>query len=224
MTSLNEIVYNILNLLRGGRTSNTDHLSLEQIKYMVKYYRAVFLRRDQERNLNRSSAFEQELGFITLESVDPSEVTGINSGEMVYKTSRQIPKPLRLKRSEAITYVSVDNKVGPPLSMLDSVRTPWQRFNKYTSDKPFVFIRDNYLYVTGDFYGDKIYVRGIFEDPEAVFNFAQEDGIAIYDEDSPFPISGDMLEGITKSIVSGELQRVRDIDNDTDNDTLQGEQ
>ena len=34
--TLNEIAYNILNLVRGGRSSNNDYISTSQIKFNVK--------------------------------------------------------------------------------------------------------------------------------------------------------------------------------------------
>ena len=44
--TLNEIAYNILNTYRGGRSNNNDHISLDQVKFTIKYYRAMFIRRD----------------------------------------------------------------------------------------------------------------------------------------------------------------------------------
>jgi hypothetical protein len=71
--SLNQIAYNILNSLRGGRTSSSEHTSLEQIKFTVKYYRAMFIRRDMLRNNNRSRMFEQDLGQVEVGSIDNAE-------------------------------------------------------------------------------------------------------------------------------------------------------
>ena len=44
--TLNEIAYNLLNLIRGGRSHHDEHISLDQIKFNIKHYRAVFIRRD----------------------------------------------------------------------------------------------------------------------------------------------------------------------------------
>ena len=48
--TLDEIAYNLLNLMRGGRSSNDEHISLEQIKFNIKHYRAMFIRRDYAKN------------------------------------------------------------------------------------------------------------------------------------------------------------------------------
>ncbi len=44
--TLNEIAYNLLNIVRGGRSNHDEHISLDQIKFNIKHYRAVFIRRD----------------------------------------------------------------------------------------------------------------------------------------------------------------------------------
>ena len=48
--TLDEIAYNIRNLYRGGRSSQDDPISLSQLKFNIKYYRAMFIRRDYARN------------------------------------------------------------------------------------------------------------------------------------------------------------------------------
>ena len=70
--TLNEIAYNILNLVRGGRSSNNEHISLSQIKFNVKYYRAMLIRRDFARNGMVTRHLEQDLGFLDLQKVDAS--------------------------------------------------------------------------------------------------------------------------------------------------------
>ena len=34
--TLNEIAYNLLNLVRGGRSHHDEHISLDQIKFNIK--------------------------------------------------------------------------------------------------------------------------------------------------------------------------------------------
>lgn len=202
--SLNEIANNIRNLLRGGRSSNDDLMSLDQIKYQIKYYRSLLIRRDMQRNLDRSNSFEQDLGHIELENVDSAESPNFFSGNIISKSKKQIPTPIRLKNSEALTYIAIDDKFGTQIPVLDGVRTSWQQYNKYTSDTSFAVYRDGYLYIYNNISVSRAYVRGIFEDPEQVFEFTDENGLNLYDENSPFPISQDMLQQITQSLINGE--------------------
>ena len=43
--TLDEITYNLLNLIRGGRLHHDEHISADQIKFNIKHYRAMLIRR-----------------------------------------------------------------------------------------------------------------------------------------------------------------------------------
>ena len=75
--TLDEIAYNILNLVRGGRSHNDESISLRQIKFNIKYYRAMLIRRDFARNGIVTRHLEQDLGCIKLESVDAVKCCGL---------------------------------------------------------------------------------------------------------------------------------------------------
>ena len=64
--TLNEIAYNLLNLVRGGLSSQDESISLDQIKFNIKHYRAMFIRRDYARNGFVSRHIEQDLGCVAL--------------------------------------------------------------------------------------------------------------------------------------------------------------
>ena len=68
--TLNEIAYNILNLVRAGRSSNDDAISLEQIKFNILHYRAMFIRRDYARNGKITRHLEQDLRCLKLEKTE----------------------------------------------------------------------------------------------------------------------------------------------------------
>jgi type I site-specific restriction endonuclease len=107
--------------------------------------------------------------------------------------------------------------------MMDDVRSYWNRFNKYTSQTPFASYRNGYLYIHNDKNARRVNIRGMFEDPEQVHKFTRENGMDLYDEDSPFPISTDMIEGITKGLLSGELTMMLETPTDTTTDKLQSQ-
>lgn len=224
MTSLNEIAYNILNSLRGGRSSNNDYLSTDQIKYVIKYYRSMLIRQDQERNFNRYKQFEQDLGYVPLQEIDTAESSTLNSYKFLWRTSSQIPKPIRLKRSEAITFIGNEDKFNKPIPFIDENRSYWNNYNKYTSSEPEAFYRNGYIYIKSNKHIENINIRGIFEDPEKVFDFVneQEGNFKIYDANSPFPIPSDMIDQITMGILNGTLKLAVTTPNDTTTDTLQG--
>jgi len=217
--TLNEISYNILNLVRGGRSSNNEHISTSQIKFNVKYYRAMLIRRDFARNGMITRHLEQDLGCLELIKVDASKCCNLPTECAVYRTVKKIPKTVRFNFKDAVTYVgAIDGKANIPI--VESHTVQWLPFDKYTKNKMKAYMIEDYLYVYNADGLKFINVRGIFEDPEDVALF-DCDGSDCYDSDSDFPIPMDMLQTITQGIMSGELMMLSSSVNDTTNDTLQ---
>ena len=217
--TLNEIAYNILNLVRGGRSSNNDHISTSQIKFNVKYYRAMLIRRDFARNGMITRHLEQDLGCLELIKVDASKCCNLPTECAVYRTVKKIPKTVRFNFKDAVTYVgAIDGKANIPI--VESHTVQWLPFDKYTKNKMKAYMIEDYLYVYNADGLKFINVRGIFEDPEDLSKY-DCDGTDCYDEDSDFPIPMDMLQTITQGIMSGELMMLSTSVNDTTNDTLQ---
>ena len=217
--TLNEISYNILNLVRGGRSSNNDHISTSQIKFNVKYYRAMLIRRDFARNGTITRHLEQDLKCLELVKVDASKCCNLPTECAVYKTIRKIPRTVRFNFKDAVTYVgAIDGKANIPI--VESHTVQWLPYDKYTKNKMKAYMIEDYLYVYNADGLKFINVRGIFEDPEDLSKY-DCDGNDCYDDDSDFPIPMDMLQTITQGIMSGELMMLSSSVNDTTNDTLQ---
>jgi len=68
---------------------------------------------------------------------------------------------------------------------------------------------------------EAINIRGVFEDPEAVSNFATCNDGDCYDEYSDFPLPMDMVSAITAGMAAGELALLSGGVNDTTNDRQQ---
>ena len=93
--TLNDIAYNILNLVRGGRSNHDEHISLDQIKFNIKHYRATFIRRDYSKNGFTSRHVEQDLGCIYLKPVDASKCCRLETTCPVYRTIKTLPRTIR---------------------------------------------------------------------------------------------------------------------------------
>jgi hypothetical protein len=197
--SLNDISYHILNTVRGNRSKDYPDLTIDQIKDAVKYYRALLIRRDQQKNFNRYRMFEQDLGLVSVDYYDTGEDPNTNSYVELIRTDSKIPSPIRMKEWEGITYVGKADKAGEPFPLVDAHRSWWNQYNKFTSDEPEAFYRNGYVYLRNTNVIDEINIRGVFEDPEEVYNFKGEN------EEKPFPIPEDMIQRITQSLLNGEL-------------------
>tara|TARA_E500000318_G_scaffold9209_3_gene8536 strand:+ start:68 stop:751 length:684 start_codon:yes stop_codon:yes gene_type:complete len=217
--TLNEIAYNILNLVRGGRSSNNDYISTDQIKFNIKYYRAMLIRRDFARNGMITRHLEQDLGCLELIKVDASKCCNLPTECAVYRTVRKIPKTVRFNFKDAVTYVGDISGTGT-IPIVESNTVQWLPYDKYTKNKMKAYMIEDYLYIYNADGLKFINVRGIFEDPEDVALF-DCDGSDCYDDNSDFPIPMDMLQIITNGLMSGELMMLSSTVNDTTNDTLQ---
>jgi len=217
--TLNEIAYNILNLVRGGRSSNNEHISTSQIKFNVKYYRAMLIRRDFARNGIITRHLEQDLGCLELIKVDASKCCNLPTECAVYRTVKKVPRTVRFNFSDAITHVGDVSGTGT-IPIVDSNAVQWLPYDKYTKNKMKAYMIEDYIYIYNADGLKFINIRGIFEDPEDVAMF-DCDGSDCYNDDSEFPIPMDMLQTITQGIMSGELMMLASSVNDTTNDTLQ---
>lgn len=209
MASLNEISYNILNLFRGGRSSQNDNYDLDQIKFNVKYYRTLFIRRDLQRKV-RLEPFEQELKPLTLKPLT-SDIRKFGNSSALQST-KEIPQLLRTKHRQPLTFVGPLNEQST-YEVIQNNEARYQSYNKYTGNSTRACVDQGKLYVIGkvaknvidsQFINDTdVRVQGIFEDPEEVIEFNTGD---FYDHDDEFPsFPDDYIQRITQGITSGEL-------------------
>ena len=220
--TLNEIAYNLLNLLRAGRSHNDENLSLGQIKFNIKHYRAMFIRRDFMRNGLITRHLEQDLGRLDLKKVDASKCPcSFNIDCPVWRTDVKIPRTVRFNFRDAITHVGDITGLGR-IPLIEPYEVQWLPHDKYTANKPKAYMIEDYLYIYNPNGMEKVNVRGVFEDPEELAGLKScEDHC--YDANSTFPIPADMIGAITSGLVNGELKllitTLVDDENDRQQDT-----
>ena len=217
--TLDEIAYNILNLVRGGRSNTGDNISIAQIKFNIKYYRAMLIRRDFARNGNITRHLEQDIKCVELHKVDASKCCNLPVNCDVYACKTMIPRTVRLNFKDAITHVS-DVTGLETIPIVDPITVQWLPYDKYVKNAKRAYMIEDHIYVYNANGLQFINVRGIFEDPEALEDY-DCDGNQCYDPESPFPMPMDMVQTITQGIMSGELQLLASSFNDTTNDNAQ---
>ena len=219
--TLNEIAYNLLNLVRGGRSNHDEHISLAQIKFNIKHYRAVFIRRDYAKNGFTSRHIEQDLGCVHLEPVDATKCCNLPSTCIVYKSVKAIPKTIRYNFEEAITYVGDITGIDT-IPLINSNMVQFLPHDKYTNKKYKAYMINDFLYIYNASGLETINVRGVFENPADVSKFDECSTGNCYNEDSSeFPLPMDMLNLINQGILNGELKLLGTTISDTTNDRMQ---
>ena len=218
--TLNELAYNLLNLLRGGRSNHDEHISIPQIKFNIQHYRAMFIRRDHARNGFTSRHVEQNLGCLELEKVDANNCIqhvkkgmtthcydpSLKTGCSVYRTKLTIPKTVRYNFEEAITYVGDVSGTGK-IPFINANMIPFLGFDKYTSDMMKAYMLGDRMFIWGAQGLKYINVRGVFQNPQEISEFTDcTEGAVCYDDDiTDYPIPWDMVNLINQGLVGGEL-------------------
>jgi hypothetical protein len=211
--TLNEIAYNILNLVRGGRPNQSEHISLDQIKFNIKHYRAMLIRRDYARNGKITRHLEQDLGCLELEEVNPSKCCNLPVTCSVSRTIKKVPRTVRFNFKEALTYIG-DVTGTETIPIVENYMVKFLPHDKYTSAKYKAYMIEDYLYIYNANGLKHVNVRGVFENPEDLKYFQCENGTC-WDDSKPFPIPADMIQAITLGMSSGELQLLRNTSSDT---------
>tara|TARA_R110002049_G_scaffold11203_4_gene53426 strand:+ start:519 stop:1181 length:663 start_codon:yes stop_codon:yes gene_type:complete len=218
--TLDDIAYNILNLIRAGRSSNDDILSLAQIKFNIQHYRAMFIRRDYARNGYVSKSLEQDLGCIDLIKVDASKCCDLPQDCPVYRTNVKLPRTVRFNFRDAFTFIGKPNGTGT-IPRVEPHEVEYIPYDKYTAGNTKYYVIDEYVYIYNPKGLEAINVRGVFEDPKDVAEFATCDTGICYDDQSPYPLLMDMVSTITAGIAQGELMILTGGVNDISNDRQQ---
>jgi hypothetical protein len=222
--TLNEIAYNLLNLVRGGRSNNDEHISLDQIKFNIKHYRAMFIRRDYAKNGLTTRHVEQDLGCVAVEPVDASKCCSLPSHCVVYRTVQPIPKTIRYNFEEALTYVGDVTGTGT-IPMVNSSTIQWLPYDKYTKDKMKSYMINDFLYIYNAEGLESVNIRGVFENPQDAAQFDECGPNGCWDDDHhEYPISMDTLQLINQGIIQGELGLLSGSFSDTKNDRQQDPQ
>lgn len=213
-TTLDQLAYNILSLATGGRPTNSEYISLRRVKDWIHKYRALYIRRDLDRN-RRLREFEQTVPNLALEpSVHP------HLGEIM-RTVQNLPTLVRLKDAEALTFVG-DYEGTLSLQVVDNHSVPWRGFSRHTPLQTVAFIlADNKVYIKDPDPGmETVTVRGIFSNPEEVVDFLIDEGYMEEEEQWEYPLPADMVESITRTILAQEVQATLGSPLDLRHDTI----
>lgn len=228
MATYNEIQYSLLNLYRGGLTSDDENVSGSQLMFHFRNYRAKLVREDLGKGRTLDRQLIQDLGCVAVECVDAAECCEIaDSGSYVLRTKEPIPKLLELYNKNLLTFVgTVDKNI--PFQISTPTQARWSKHNKYTSKsvKAYLQSNSNYLYIINAPEGiELINIQGVFEDPESVGNYDSCDKVCFSKEDA-YPISAHMIPVITELIMTKELKVLANTPSDVSNNTKEdaGEQ
>lgn len=209
MASLNAIAEHIAYELK-------DPLNVvlkENIKFSIKYWRALLIRRDIARN-GLSDEFLQRFYF-DLVPVDKADACNFSLDCQILRSKFEIPTPIRLNNDILFKFVGSVN--GKPWTYTEYEEVPYVAYNKFTSKEIRYTFVNRYFYIFGNNKLRKGAVQAPFSDPTLINTSCTQD--SCYSDDSEFPIAADMLQQITQGILSTEFKIMNLKDNEVELDT-----
>jgi hypothetical protein len=206
MASLNQIVFNLAN--QAGEPNNT--VLQERLKFMVEYYRALFIRRDSERNFNVPDKFTQTLTY-EMEWVSAVEACGVALPCQILRTKELVPPPVNLKNASGFLYVgAVDGQES--YQYVTAEQVPYSMFGKFSGNQPKYFYKYSRLFLVNSS-AMCIDVKMVVESP-ATGGLAGGGGVICLDPNAEYPITMDMVSRVSEAIMKNELQMKRPSDDE----------
>ena len=188
-----------------------NYILKENIKFSVKYWRALLIRRDVQAN-GLSDEFLQRI-YLDLIKVDKADACNFNLNcTDVLRTKNPIPRPLRLKNDILFKFVGTVD--GKPFSYVEYEEVAYTCYNKFTSKDIKYNYTNNYLYVFNNTKLKKIAIQSAFSDPTEVNQFCNTD--TCYTDDMEFPCPYDMVQQIVQGILSNEFKILNPLDEEVD--------
>lgn len=198
MATLNQIIQSLADDL----DQSFDFTVKEKLKHDFINWRSTFLRRDQYANRTISENVVQSLGCVEMEKVPKDESC---DDCVIWRTKKEIPKPLRLKSFSVSPFVYVGSKTGmESFGYVRPEEADFIKHQKYTYKMPRYTYKNNRIYVYNST-AEKILIRGVFEDPREVAHFNDCDQVDCYTDDDQFPIPADMIPLIIQTMLKEQL-------------------
>lgn len=190
MATLNEIAYNIKNIISGGVASDDSDISTRQIKFMIHNHRANLLMQYTDNGKKTSNACFQMDTILPLPSGAPlKDVLGFNDNRAI--------RSIALKEDSA---VDSEYSVLPIVQHHDRMFVNQSRF-VFKSNSRIATLSDRKVFV---WEGDSVVTSGTLE-INAVF--ANPTSVSSYqsDDTTSYPIPEELISVLVKQILSQEF-------------------
>lgn len=218
MATLRELTYNVLNIARGGLSSDDDRLNERQIAFWIGYYRARKIFEESRGGRDIDAQLVQDLGCLELEKVDKANCPEVLWGCSVKRVN--IPKLVDLPHNRGLVWVGLVDK-QEPIIVSSSDILYFRNKQRFTGDMRKAYFIGGYLYVTDAFNEDIkwINVRGVFDDPLAIETANQDGTSDCITFDDEYPMPEHYISDIVQRIMQYELNLTIRTTNDEVNDS-----
>ena len=189
--SLNNLIDNILQIVRNNTVSESEHLSRIQIEKWIISYRAMLIKQDIDKNRDVNDMY-----ITTIEPIHLNRVENV-PGNFQYVGDKDLPKLIDFNYRTGL--ISVRDMFGNIIQIGSKTKQKYQKYRKYTCKDYITWFKNDKIYVEGD--SNKlewISIDVIAEDPT--------EAAACYNPDDEFPVPAAMIPVITQMILEKELR------------------
>ena len=190
MATLNEIAYNIKNVVSGGISSDDSDVSLRQIKFMVHYHRANLLLKYTDNGKKASnSSFQVDVISASPNGITLKDVLGFNNNRAI--------KSIAYKEDTDI------ESAYTPLAIVQHHDRMFVNNSRFilNTEKKIATLSDRKLYIwegesvvsTGD-----LEINAIFSNPTQVSSYVDDDT-------TQYPIPEELIPVLVQSILQTEF-------------------
>lgn len=221
--TLNQIAADIENLATSGDLSYSFRIEREQVYFWIHETRSMLISQALSKRQNISDVWVQAIKCLKLIQVDASECCLVPSKCVVLRSEQQLPITIETHLDNSI--IRVTTVSGEIITKSNPFEAKYNKYNKYTAEKPQWFIQNGYLYITNTDLLEYVTLYGLFEDPSELADWYDCEGNGCFDIDSSYPVSNKMANDITNYIIKAKvvpfLKFKQDDTNDSNNDNSQ---
>jgi len=209
-TTKNHLIYDLMNMVRGGKLSDDELFSERQISFWIDTTRATLIRQDINKNRSINPDIVQSLGCVPVTIVDDSECPCKIVGCSTVMTEIDIPNTIETYQKNLITRVGPVQTSAKAYSFIPYQRAVWSGNNRFTKRITKAYLHNNRMYIVGPIdeigFLEYINIQGVFEYPEAAADFTHCSGKVCYTNDEPYPIAAWMIETMKKMIIQDNFK------------------
>lgn len=208
MATLNQISMDLINIVRGGLSSDDELISQRQIKFWIHNTRAQLITQEINKHRSISDNIIQDLGCINVSATDASLCCNVPVGCTITRTDVPIPNTIATSVRDLLTRVGPVDISAPSYTLVPYQRAAWIGRGRWTKKYHFAFLHKNYVYIVGpksDFF-KKVNIQGVFENPTDVKAFNTCTNMPCYSDDSEYPISVNHIETMKQIILKNNFK------------------
>jgi len=220
---MNQLSFDLLSIVSGGSLPDDFEISKSQMEYWIKNQLADKIKQEIWKGRAIPQPLVTDLGCITMESVDRAECCDIDINCSIRRTAVDVPRFVKLTDGMAITRIGPIDKIKIPYNIISYERAPYVGNQMFGNNPVFAFWKDERIYLVSKHAAKismlrKINVQGVLEDFTDAKGFTTCSGDLCYTDDSPMPITRDMIDYIKTAVLKVNLEVFLKAPEDNTND------